>query len=122
MLVRDLPGAPPCRPQESFASEPKTVGSWPIARTNFSSRPRYASWPGTLTTRQVDSSGAGIMDHVREGVSAIEHGQKEQAAPDQQSQGNAGDDRANTVPALGRLATTRGLLCRDGTHPVIITH
>ena len=29
----------------------------------------------------------------------MEHGQKEQAAPDQQSQGDAADDRANTVPA-----------------------
>jgi hypothetical protein len=53
-----------------------------------------------LTTQQVNSSGAGARDRfVREGVSAIEHGQKEQAAPDQQSQGDATGDRANTVPA-----------------------
>jgi len=51
-----------------------------------------------LTTQQVNSSGAGDR-FVPEGVSAIEHGQKEQAAPDQQSQGDAADDRANTVSA-----------------------
>jgi hypothetical protein len=37
-----------------------------------------------LTTQQVNSSGAGV---------------REQAAPDQQSQGDAADDRANTVSA-----------------------
>jgi hypothetical protein len=67
-----------------------------------------------LTTQQVNSSGASVRDRfVWEGVSAVEHGQKEQAAPDQQSQGDAADDRANTVPALDRLATARELLCRQ---------